>query len=171
MTEWTVRASGSDYVLRSPLHECPCLVGKSGLIAADLKREGDMATPTGNWPMRRLFFRPDRLTLPETGLPAIPIHEKLGWCDDPDHPAYNRAVELPFKASHESMWREDSLYDLVVELGYNDAPPVAGHGSAIFFHLREPDTTHTQGCVAVTKNDMIRLLAEAGPKTMLRISE
>ena len=125
MDEWTVTATENGYVLSTNLHECVCLVGKAGLIAANGKREGDMATPVGNWPLRRVYFRPDWMSPPQTLLPLVPIHENLGWCDDPANPAYNQAVQLPFADSHETMWRDDSLYDIVVELGYNDAPPVA----------------------------------------------
>ena len=57
------------------------------------------------------------------GLPVRAIRKADGWCDDPAHPDYNTLVRLPFAASHEEMWRADGLYDLVVELGYNDAPP------------------------------------------------
>ena len=129
-----------------------------------------MATPVGNWPLRRVYFRPDRLDPPDTTLPLIPIHENLGWCDDPANPAYNQAVELPFAASHGTRWRNDSLDDIVGELGYNDAPPVAGRGSAIFLNLRELHTPHTAGCVAVTRDDMLAMLAEAGPATTLRVT-
>ena len=170
MDEWTVTATANGYVLSTPRHECPCLVGKAGLIAATRKCEGDMATPVGNWPLRRVYFRPDRLDPPDTTLPLVPIHKNLGWCDDPANLAYNQTVELPFTDSHETMWRDDSLYDIVVELGYNDAPPVAGLGSAIFLHLREPHTRHTAGCVAVTRDDMLAMLAEAGPATTLRVT-
>ena len=146
MDEWTVTATANGYVLSTPRHECPCLVGKAGLIAASRKYEGDMATPVGNWPLRRVYFRPDRLDPPDTTLPLVPIHENLGWCDDPANLAYNQAVELPFADSHETMWRDDSLYDIVVELGYNDAPPVAGLGSAIehdlFGHYGNLPATH-----------------------------
>jgi len=170
MGEWTVTAIAKGYVLSTPQHEFPCLVGKAGLIAASGKREGDMATPVGSWPLRRVYFRPDRMDAPDTTLPLFPIHENLGWCDDPANPAYNQAVELPFAASHETMWRDDRLYDIVVELGYNDAPPVAGRGSAIFLHLREPHTRHTAGCVAVTRNDMLTMLAGSGPTTTLHVT-
>ena len=87
MDEWTVTATANGYVLSTPRHECPCLVGKAGLIAASRKCEGDMATPVGNWPLRRVYFRPDRLDPPDTKLPLVPIHENLGWCDDPANPA------------------------------------------------------------------------------------
>ena len=169
MDEWTVTVTVNGYVLSTPGHECSCLVGKAGLIAASRKCEGDMATPVGNWPLRQVYFRPDRLDPPDTMLPLVPIHKNLGWCDDPANPAYNQAVELPFANSYETMWRDDSLYDIVVEISYNDTPPVAGLGSAIFLHLREPHTRYTAGCVAVTRDDMLAMLAEAGPATMLRI--
>jgi L,D-peptidoglycan transpeptidase YkuD (ErfK/YbiS/YcfS/YnhG family) len=170
MDEWTVTATANGYVLSTKLHECVCLVGKAGLIAAGGKREGDMATPVGSWPLRRVYFRPDRMAPPKTSLPLVPIHKNLGWCDDPDSPSYNRAIELPFAGSHETMWRDDSLYDIVVELGYNDAPPVVGLGSAIFLHLREAHTLDTAGCVAVTRDDMLVILAEARPATTLRVT-
>ena len=170
MTEWTVTGTSTGHALSAPGHDCSCLIGKAGTIPAADKREGDMASPIGSWPLRRVFFRPDRLDPPRTALPLVPLHEGLGWCDDPGDPRYNRLVALPFAASHEVMWRADHLYDLVVELGYNDDPPVAGHGSAIFLHIREAHTTHTAGCVAVTRDDLLRLLANADAGTRLCIT-
>ena len=170
MTEWNVTGTSAGHALSAPGHDCPCLIGKAGTISAADKREGDMASPIGSWPLRRVFFRPDRLDPPRTALPLVPLHEGLGWCDDPGDPRYNRLVALPFAASHEEMWREDHLYDLVVELGYNDDPPVAGHGSAIFLHLREAHTTHTAGCIAVTRDDLLRLLSNADAGTRLCIT-
>ena len=67
------------------------------------------------------------------------------------------------------MWREDGLYDLVVELGYNDDPVVPGKGSAIFLHIARPDYAPTEGCVALAEPDLRRLLARCGPETILRV--
>lgn len=169
MTDWTVTIAGSGHRLTAPHHGCDCLVGRSGFIAADDKREGDMATPIGSWPLRYVYFRPDRVTQPTTGLVTIPLTPAMGWCDDPDHAAYNQPVDLPFEGRHEKLWREDGLYDLLVVLGHNDAPPVPPLGSAIFLHLREPDTRHTAGCVAVDRQDLIALLREADTGSVLRI--
>ena len=169
MTVWTVTISGSGYRLTAPHHACDCLVGKAGFIAGDDKREGDMATPVGAWPLRRLYFRPDRIAAPDTDLPVTALTMDMGWCDDPDDPAYNRPVHLPYAGRHEEMWREDGLYDLVVELGHNDAPPIPHHGSAVFLHLREGDTSHTAGCVAVARQDLLALLRAADTDTVLRI--
>ncbi len=138
-----------------------CALGRGGLSA--LKREGDGATPIGAWPMRRLLYRADRVGRPGTRLPSAPIAPEDGWCDDPADPAYNRPVRLPHPARHERLWREDAIYDLIVVLGHNDDPVVPGLGSAIFLHVAQPDLTPTEGCVALARADLERLLAEAGP--------
>ena len=138
-----------------------CALGRGGL-ARD-KREGDGATPIGAWPMRRLLYRADRLGRPATRLPAAPIAIEDGWCDDPADPLYNRPISLPYPGRHERLWREDGLYDLVVVLGHNDDPVVRGEGSAIFLHIARPDWAPTEGCVALARADLGRLLAEAQP--------
>ncbi|MEK9672119.1 MAG: L,D-transpeptidase family protein [Rhodospirillaceae bacterium] len=133
-----------------------CALGRSGLVRN--KREGDGGTPVGRVPMRRLFYRPDRLSAPETRLPALPLGRGFGWCDDPESPAYNRLVRLPSLWGHETMWRDDPLYDLVVVLGHNDAPPAAGNGSAIFLHVAAEGLQPTEGCVAVRRDDLLKIL-------------
>jgi L,D-peptidoglycan transpeptidase YkuD (ErfK/YbiS/YcfS/YnhG family) len=134
-------------------------IGRSGLTAD--KREGDGASPIGVWPMRRLLFRPDRVT-PKTVLPMQPIRPDDGWCDDPTHRDYNRLVQLPFAARHEELWRKDNLYDLVVQLGYNDDPPIPGKGSAIFLHVLGQDRDATAGCLAIGRDELLLVLAEIG---------
>jgi L,D-peptidoglycan transpeptidase YkuD (ErfK/YbiS/YcfS/YnhG family) len=136
-----------------------CALGATGVTTA--KREGDRATPAGRFPLRRVFFRADRMASPRTTLPATPIGPADGWCDDPGDPRYNRLVPLPYPASHETLWREDHVYDIVVELGYNDDPPVPGRGSAIFMHVARPGYAPTEGCVALAADDLRRVLAEA----------
>lgn len=149
-------------------HFAVCALGHGG-IRTD-KREGDGATPVGTFPLRRLLYRPDRLTCPPTGLAAIPIAPGDGWCDDPSHPLYNRPVQLPFMAGHEKLWRDDRLYDLAIVIGHNDEPVIPGHGSAVFVHLAKPDFTPTEGCVALSPTDMVVLLADCGKEDCLRIS-
>jgi L,D-peptidoglycan transpeptidase YkuD (ErfK/YbiS/YcfS/YnhG family) len=67
-------------------------------------------------------------------------------------------VRLPFEASHERLWREDHLYDLVGVLGWNDDPPRPGRGSAIFLHLARPDFGPTEGCIALALPDLVAIL-------------
>jgi len=140
-----------------------CALGKGGVTPAAAKREGDGASPLGVWPIREVIFRPDRGIAPLTGLPVRPMAEDDGWCDAPGDPAYNRPVKLPYPASAEVMWREDGLYDLVVVLGHNDDPPIAPLGSAIFLHLAWEGYLPTEGCVALTREDLAELLSKARP--------
>lgn len=144
-----------------------CALGRAGVIAANRKHEGDGATPAALLPLRRLFFRADRGPIPRTALQRVPLAPDDGWCDDPGHAEYNRLVRLPFDASHERMWRDDGLYDIVAELGWNDAPVVPGRGSAIFLHLARPDYGPTEGCVALSRPDLLAVLA--GGLSALRV--
>ena len=140
-----------------------CAVGRAGLVPAALKREGDGATPAGDWPLRRVLYRPDRLAPPVTALPVAPLAPEDGWCDDPDHPAYNQPIKRPFSARHEALWRADDVYDVIVVLGYNDSPSHPGTGSAIFLHCVPSVYPPTAGCVALVRSDLLRLLADCGP--------
>ena len=157
-------------ILRWPGGMARCALGRSGVTPSELKREGDGASPLGVWPMRQVFYRPDRLKRPETALPADPMIPEAGWCDDPASLFYNRPVMLPFAASHEKLWREDHVYDLLVVLGHNDDPPIAGLGSAIFLHLAREDYSPTEGCVACALPDLLALLAAARPGDALEIA-
>lgn len=149
--------------------ELRCALGRSGVIEAAAKREGDGATPAGRWPFRRVLYRPDRLRAPETRLAVTPLDPRNGWCDAPGDLAYNQPVTLPYAASAEQLWRDDPLYDLIVVLGHNDAPVVAGRGSAIFLHVARPDYAPTEGCVALAQPDLLAVLADAGPGDALCI--
>ncbi len=147
-----------------------CALGRGGVRNAPDKREGDGATPAGVWPLRGVLWRPDRLTAPASRLPAGPIQPDDGWCDAPGDPAYNRPVRLPYPAGAERLWREDGVYDLVVVLGYNDAPVVPGAGSAIFVHVARPDYAATEGCIAVALEDLVELVSRAAPGDAMRVA-
>lgn len=162
MAQVWVRADGQGgHRLEAGGASYPCQVGRSGITAS--KREGDGATPVGCFPLRLVYYRPDRLAPPSTRLPLRALTPQDGWCDDPAHPDYNRPVALPFAASHEALWRDDGVYDLIVVLGHNDDPPRPGLGSAIFLHLSREDGGPTAGCVALTLPDLLRVLADAAP--------
>ncbi|TRW14822.1 L,D-transpeptidase family protein [Glacieibacterium frigidum] len=136
----------------------PCVIGRGGVVTAATKREGDGATPLGDWPLRIALLRPDRSLTPPRALPWRWIRPADGWSDDPADPAYNRPVVHPRRFSAEHLWRDDAVYDVVVVLGHNDAPPVPGLGSAIFLHATRPDRRPTEGCVAVDAPVLAALL-------------
>ncbi len=150
---------------RGPL---PCAIGRAGTMAAADKREGDGCTPLGRWPVRGLLLRPDRLSHVAGALPWRWLRPDDGWSDDPDDPAYNRPVRLPHRFGAESLWRDDDAYDAIVVLGYNDAPPLPGHGSAIFLHAL-PASGVTAGCVALAHAALLALLPLLAPTDMLEV--
>ncbi len=142
-------------------------LGRGGIKA--LKREGDGGTPLGRFPIRQVLYRADRGLRPRTRLPVRAIRKDDGWCDDPADRNYNRLIKLPSRRSAEGLMRADHLYDVVLVLGYNDRPRVRGRGSAIFVHLARPGYTPTDGCIALSRRDLLALIAHAGPDTTIDI--
>jgi L,D-peptidoglycan transpeptidase YkuD (ErfK/YbiS/YcfS/YnhG family) len=166
----TVQADSADSALAWAIlgdRRWRCAVGAGGV--REDKVEGDAATPVGEFPLRRIYFRNDRLVLPKVRLPARPIAEHDGWCDDPRSPTYNRLVRVPNEWSHEKMWRDDGLYDLLVVVGYNDNPPEGEWGSAIFLHIARGDYEPTRGCIAFARGDFLELVVLIGPATQLKV--
>jgi L,D-peptidoglycan transpeptidase YkuD (ErfK/YbiS/YcfS/YnhG family) len=152
-----------------PGHQVACALGRGG-VRID-KREGDGATPVGRFPLHGVRYRADRIACPETALPCQPIAPADGWCDDPTDSSYNRPVLLPYPGRCERMWRDDGLYDLLVVVGHNDDPVVAGAGSAIFLHVAGEGYPPTEGCIALALPDLRRLVAALAPGDHIVIGE
>ncbi len=144
-----------------------CALGRGGISSR--KREGDGATPLARMRILSGYFRSDHVSVRPTRLPMQPIDGSLGWCEVPDDRNYNRPVTIPYGASHETMRRDDGLYDVCLVLDWNIRPRRRGRGSAIFFHLARPGFTPTQGCVAVTAAVMKRLLPFITDRTVLTV--
>lgn len=142
-------------------NQLTCAVGAGGLRRE--KQEGDGATPIGQFPLRRVLYRPDRLPPPRTSLPISPLTPRDGWCDDPDDPRYNQPIRQPYSARYEMLWRSDHVYDVIVVLGYNDGPIVPGLGSAVFMHIAKPDLSPTEGCIALSLTDLLKVLEGCDP--------
>ena len=141
--------------------------GRAGVTGN--KREGDHASPAGTFPLLHALYRPDRIVAPKTGLSLAALTPQDGWCDAPADTNYNRLVLLPYPASHEELWRDDGLYDVIVVIGYNTDPIVPGKGSAIFLHCASPDFAGTEGCVAVARAALVPLLGLLGPGSRITI--
>jgi len=150
-------------ILRWPGGEARCALGKGGVTPAEsLQREGDgrdLAWACGRRGQALRARRP-------SGAPCNPPPDRR---PDPRSRLVRRslqpALQLPRRAtlplSHEKLWRDDGVYDVIVVLGYNDDPPVRGKGSAIFLHVARPDYSPTEGCVACARADLLALLATA----------
>jgi L,D-peptidoglycan transpeptidase YkuD (ErfK/YbiS/YcfS/YnhG family) len=148
--------------------DMPCALGRSGAVA--IKREGDGGTPVGRMRLLKLNVRRDHLPGPASAVPSRPIRGRDGWCDDPRDGRYNRPVRLPVHAGAETLWRGDRLYDVVGVLDWNLRPRIRGRGSAIFLHLCHPGFQATEGCIALERADLLRLLAVCGPRPVFDVA-
>ena len=144
-----------------------CALGKGGISA--FKREGDGATPLATMRLLYGYRRGDKGLLPSSRLPLSRVRRLDGWCDAPSDANYNCPVRLPYAASHEDMWRRDDLYDVCIVMDWNIAPRRRGCGSAIFFHLARPGYMPTEGCIALKRADMARLLPHLTSRTVIRV--
>lgn len=165
-----IRAS-SDFTSCGRLHlghsVFACLIGKSG--RAWRKREGDGKSPIGAWTLRSGHFRADRMRRAAGGPHLSILRKDMGWCEVPTSGLYNRAVRLPFRDGHETMWRKDSAYDVVFPTDHNERPRIKGFGSAIFFHLIRDGAGFTEGCIAVSAGDMRKILSRCGRNVRLAV--
>jgi len=145
----------------------PCALGRSGRRTG--KREGDGSTPIGDFALREAYYRADRLPRPRVSGGLAAVRPEDGWCDAVCDRNYNRRIRHPYPASAEHLWRRDGLYDLMVVLGYNDRPRIAGRGSAIFMHVAALEMKPTEGCVALKREHLQRLLAALRPGATLKV--
>ena len=150
-------------------HDYQCALGKNGAVPDCDGREGDSKTPLGTYKLRYGMYRADRIELPETRLVFWPLREDDGWGDAPNDPAYNRPVRLPYTASAEELWRNSHVYDIIIVLGHNDNPPASNMGSAIFLHIAREGYAPTEGCVAVSREDMLAVVSKVDNDSSIEI--
>jgi L,D-peptidoglycan transpeptidase YkuD (ErfK/YbiS/YcfS/YnhG family) len=145
----------------------PVALGRSGILVN--KREGDGGTPKGRFRLKRLWWRSDRITRPRTTLPVRAIGPADAWSEDPADRRYNRPVRRGAGEPGDRLMRDDALYDLIIEIDHNDRPRTAGRGSAVFIHVAREGYLPTAGCVALRRNDLLRLLERLSPRTRIHI--
>jgi len=146
-----------------------CAIGKNGI--AENKTEGDGKTPKGCFEIRKVLYRKDRIEKLQTDLSVEEIQENDAWCDDVNDENYNQQIKLSHNTSHEKLWRDDEIYDIVVVLGYNDNPMVSRKGSAIFIHIARQSYSPTAGCIAFNKEDLLEILKNCDKNTLVCIGE
>ncbi len=133
----------------------PCAVGRNGLTKN--KKEGDKSTPIGKFRFNKIYYRADRIKKIRFMIDSSIIQETDGWCDDQKSRFYNQYIQFPFSESAERLHRDDHLYDVVCVLDYNTSPIISGQGSAIFLHVAKPDFAGTEGCIAIEKNELLKI--------------
>ena len=133
-----------------------CALGKAGIRKK--KKEGDNITPKGIYKIIKIYYRDDRIKKISSKFKLIKITKNMGWCDDPKSKKYNQLIKLPNRYSHEKFFKKDNSYDLIVILNYNINPIIKNKGSAIFIHIAKKNYKSTAGCIALKKDDLLKLI-------------
>jgi len=144
-----------------------CSLGKAG-IKKKIK-EGDNITPRGVFKIIKVYYRADKIDKIETKIKKIKIKKKIGWCDDPRSVFYNKQIKLPNKFSHEKLYRNDNIYDLILVLNYNMNPIIKNKGSAIFIHVAKNNYQPTHGCIGLKKKHLLTILKKIKKNTKVKI--
>ena len=142
-----------------------CCVGKEGIKSN--KKEGDYSTPKGLFSLKKLYFRKDRIDIPNCKIHKKIIKKGMAWCDDPEHKKYNEEIKTHNRKLKENLYRKDHKYDYVISISQNERK-IPGKGSAIFIHLTN-NYTPTAGCIALKKKDFEILLKLIDKKTKIKI--
>ena len=148
-------------------YKAKCAVGKRGI--GFKKREGDLITPQGQYKIKYILCRKDRVKKIQSKLKVIKIKKNMGWCDDPKSKEYNKLVNLPLNYSYEKLYRRDNIYDILLVLNYNMAPIKKSKGSAIFIHVAKKNYQKTEGCIGLKKNHLVKIIQDLKKNTKVKI--
>ena len=148
-------------------YKVKCAVGKRG-IGIKLK-EGDLITPKGIYKITKIFIRKDRIKNLRTKIKTFPIKKNMGWCNDPNSKSYNRLIKYPINSTFEKLFRKDNIYDVIIVLNYNMKPIIRNKGSAIFLHISKKNYSSTEGCIAINKSHIKKLLTLISKSTKVKI--
>ena len=148
-------------------YKAKCAIGKKGI--GSKKKEGDLITPRGKYKVQYILYRKDRIKKIQSEMSVIKIEKNMGWCDDPRSRNYNKLIKLPSIYRHEKLFKKENIYDIILVLNYNMRPIKKNKGSAIFIHVSKKNFKKTEGCVAIQKRDLLKIVKEIKKNTKVMI--
>ena len=148
-------------------YKAKCSIGKRGI--GNKKKEGDLITPKGLYKIKCVLYRKDRIKKVMSKIKKIIIKKNMGWCDEPRSKAYNKIIKLPSNFSYEKLYRKENIYDIILVLNYNMNPIVKNKGSAIFIHVAKKNYKKTEGCVALSKIHLLKIVKDIKKNTLVKI--
>lgn len=149
----------------------PVLYGRSGLAwgrglhdaePGRQKQERDGRAPAGIFKIGKIYTY-DAALPAGASYPFRTVGRGDAWIDDMHHPDYNRHVVVnpadpPSWFERQKMRHGDFAYRWLVEIRHNSDPPIAGAGSAIFFHIRRGVTRPSVGCTTMAEANLVSLI-------------
>ena len=148
-------------------YKAKCAIGKRGI--GNKRKEGDLITPKGKYKIKYILYRKDRIKRIQSKIKKIAITKRMGWCDDPKSKDYNKLIKLPINYRYEKLYRKENIYDLILVLNFNMRPIVKKKGSAIFIHIARKNYKKTEGCVAINKISLLRVIKKLKNNTKVLI--
>ena len=148
-------------------YKVKCAVGKRGI--SNKRREGDFITPKGKFKIKYILYRKDRIKRIQSKIKKIIIKKDLGWCDDPLSKDYNKLIKIPSEYNYEKRYKKDNVYDIILVLNYNMNPIVKNKGSAIFIYVTKANYNKTEGCVAIKRDHLLKIIKLLKKNTTVKI--
>lgn len=140
-------------------------LGGRGMAVLNQKKEGDLKTPTGFYPIPFVFgYKKDI----ETKMDFIVVGKKHVWVCDTLSDQYNKMLvdsEGKYKddLKNEKLYRPDILNKYAITIGYNMSPIIKGNGSAIFMHVERSANHKTAGCISMPEKEIKDLIKWLNP--------
>jgi L,D-peptidoglycan transpeptidase YkuD (ErfK/YbiS/YcfS/YnhG family) len=148
-------------------YKAKCALGKRGI--GFKREEGDLITPKGVFKIKYILYRKDRLKKIQSKLRKITIKKNMGWCDDPKSRDYNKLIKLPSKYTYEKLYKKENIYDIILVLNFNMSPILKKKGSAVFIHVARKNFAKTEGCIAIKKTYLLKIIKEIKTSTKVKI--
>ena len=148
-------------------YKVKCALGKRGI--GHKKKEGDLITPIGQYKIKFILYRKDRVKKIHSKLKKVIIKKNMGWCDDPNSEKYNKLINLPFNFRYEKLFKKENTYDIILVLNYNMNPIKKNKGSAIFIHVVKKNYRKTKGCIAIGKTQLLKIIKKIKINTEVKI--
>ena len=145
-----------------------CAIGKRGI--GKKQKEGDQITPRGTFKIKNILYRKDKINYIRSVIKKTPIKKNMGWCDDPKSKDYNKLIKYPFNYKSEKLYRSKNIYDIILVLDFNMRPIKKNKGSAIFIHISNNKYSPTQGCIAIKKKELLKMIEFIDKKTKIIIN-
>lgn len=134
-------------------------VGEAGIGNA---REGSKVTPEGAFRLGQAFGKKD----PGSKTAFRPITASDYWISNPESAYYNTWQQFQTSEMDESLYAySEHQYEFARLIHYNTDPIIKGAGSAFFLHVE--NQRPTAGCVAVPREDMIKLIQATGEQAYI----
>ena len=126
-------------------------------------------TPKGKYKIKYILYRKDRIKKIDSKIKKIAIKKNMGWCNDSKSKNYNRLIKLPSVYNFEKLFKNNNTYDILIVLDYNMNPTIKNKGSAIFIHIAKKNYKKTEGCIALRKNDLLKIIKKLKKNTVVKI--